>query len=154
TASIMDPSWLLLPVEADRPAHFHYRQVLQPFFTPAAMAARAAEVQGLCDSLIDRFIARGHCEFMGEFASILPNAIVVSLMGLPQEMVPQFLRWEDAVIHPPAPAERLTAGAAIIDYLKRFIAEQRAGRASPLMQHVLAGRIEERPLDDAEILGT
>jgi cytochrome P450 len=153
TASIMDPSWLLLPVEADRPAHSYYRQVLQPFFTPAAMAARAAEVQGLCDSLIDRFVERGNCEFMSEFASILPNAIVVSLMGLPQEMLPQFLRWEDAVIHDPERSGRMAAGAAIIDYLKSFIAGQQAGPRSPLIEGVLSGRLEERPFNDAEILG-
>jgi cytochrome P450 len=153
TASIMDPSWLLLPVEADRPAHAHYRQVLQPFLTPAAMAARAAEVQGLCDSLIDRFVERGHCEFMSEFASILPNAIVVSLMGLPQEMLPQFMDWEETVIHGAEPAERLAAGAAIIDYLKGFIAEQKTDPRSPLMEGILSGRMEERAFNDAEILG-
>jgi cytochrome P450 len=153
TERIMDPSWLMLPVEADRPAHFYYRQVLQPFFTPAAMAARAAEVQGLCDSLIDGFVARGECEFMGEFASILPNAIVVSLMGLPREMLPQFLEWEHGATHDPDPANRVAANTAIIDYLKGFIAEQKAGPRSPLMDGVLSARIEDRPFSEAEILG-
>jgi cytochrome P450 len=153
-AAITDPSWLLLPVEADRPSHTDYRRVLQPFFTPAAMAGRAAEVQGLCDSLIDRFVARGRCEFMGEFASLLPNALVVSLMGLPQEMLPQFLEWEEVVMHDPDAAKRIVAGTAIIDYLKRFIAEQKAGPRSPLMEGVLTGAVDGRPFNDAEILGT
>jgi cytochrome P450 len=154
TALISDPGWAMLPVEADRPAHFYYRQVLQPFFTPTAIAARAAEVQGLCDSLIDGFVARGHCEFMSEFASILPNAIVVSLMGLPQEMLPQFLRWEHMATHDPDPSKRIAANSAIVAYLKSFMAEQRAGSRSPLMEGILSGRIEDRPFNEAEILGT
>jgi cytochrome P450 len=153
-SAITDPNWLLLPVEADRPSHTDYRRVLQPFFTPAAIGARAAEVQGLCDHLIGRFLARGSCEFMSEFASILPNALVVSLMGLTREMLPQFLEWEEAVMHDPDAAKRIVAGAAIIDYLKHFIAEQTAGPRSPLMEGVLSGVVEGRPFNDAEILGT
>jgi cytochrome P450 len=153
-AAITDPSWLLLPVEADRPSHTDYRRVLQPFFTPAAIAGRAGEVQGLCDSLIDRFVERGGCEFMSEFASILPNALVVSLMGLPQEMLPQFLAWEETVMHDPDASRRIAAGTAIIDYLKSFIADQKRGPRSPLMEGVLSGGVEGRPFNDAEILGT
>jgi cytochrome P450 len=153
TARIMDPGWVMLPVEADRPAHFYYRQALQPFFTPAAVAARAAEVQGLCDSLIDAFVARGACEFMGDFASILPNAIVVSLLGLPREMLPQFLEWEHTVTHDPDPSRRVEANTAIIDYLKAFIAEQKAGPRSALLDAVLSGHVEDRPFNGGEILG-
>jgi cytochrome P450 len=153
TASIMDPSWLLLPVEADRPDHQYYRHVLQPFFTPAAVAVRSAEVQALCDTLVDRFVERGSCEFIGEFASLLPNAIVLAVMGMPQAMLPQFMAWEETVIHGVDPAARMAAGAAIIDYLKSFIAEQKAGPRSPLMDGILSGRMEDRAFNEAEILG-
>jgi cytochrome P450 len=90
---------------------------------------------------------------MSEFASILPNALVVSLMGLPQEMLPQFLEWEETVMHDPDASRRIAAGTAIIDYLKAFIAEQSAVPRSPLMAAVLAGEIDGRPFNAAEILG-
>jgi len=154
TAAIMDPGWKLLPVESDKPEHQFYRQVLRPFFTPEAVNGRLTEIQHLCDSLIDGFIDRGHCEFISEFASILPNAVVISLLGMPQDMLRQFLQWEEASIRGASNAERYAAGVAIHDYLRDFIAEQQQRQAgSELMRAILSGRMQDRPLDDAEILG-
>lgn len=152
-AAVMDPNWLLLPVEADRPEHHHYRQVLRPFFTPAAINGRASAVQELCDTLVDGFRDRGSCEFIGEFASILPNAIVISLLGMPREMLPRFMAWEHDVIHGDTNEIRFAASVAVIDYLKEFIAEQRKKPTGDVMQGILAGQFKDRPLNDAEVLG-
>ena len=151
--AVMDPDWLLLPVEADPPDHRYYREVLRPFFTPSAISRRASEVQGLCDTLIAGFLARGSCEFISEFASILPNAIVVSLLGMPQQMLQQFLQWEETAIHGTDDSKRLAAGRAIIDYLKGFIVEQKDNPGTELMRGVLSGRMKDRPFNDAEVLG-
>jgi cytochrome P450 len=151
--AVMDSDWLLLPVEADPPDHRYYREVLRPFFTPSAISGCFADVQGLCDSLIDGFVERGSCEFVSEFASILPNAIVLSLLGMPQEMLQQFLQWEETVIHGTDDAERRAAGRAIIDYLRNFIAEQKRHPQTEIMRGILAGRMKDRPFNDAEILG-
>lgn len=154
-AAVMDSSWLLLPVEADRPEHRDYRQVLNPLFTPSAMKRRASAVQDLCDSLIDGFVDRGRCEFVSEFASILPNAIVLSLLGLPEKALPQFLAWEEEMVHGATPEACFAAGQAVIDYLKRHIAEEQARpeASTDVMQAILSGRMADRPLNEAEILG-
>ena len=154
-AAVMDAEWLLLPVEADRPEHQHYRQILHPLFTPSAIGRRASAVQDLCESLIDGFIARGHCEFVSEFANILPNAIVISLLGMPQDALPQFLEWEEQVVHGATPEARFTAGKAVIDHLKCHIAEQKARpkAATDVMQAIIHGNLPGRALSDAEILG-
>jgi cytochrome P450 len=153
--AVMDSSWLLLPVEADRPEHQHYRQILHPLFTPAAIKRRASAVQDLCDTLIDGFIDRGRVEFVSEFANILPNRIVISLLGLPVEALPQFLMWEEDTIHGATPEIRLAAGAATIEYLKQHILDQRAKGedATDVMQAILQGQAEGRPLTEAEVLG-
>jgi cytochrome P450 len=151
--SVMDPNLPLLPVEADPPAHLHFRQILHPFLTPSAVRDRAPAVQALSDELIDAFIDRGTCDFMHEFASVLPNAIVLSLLGMPQDMLRQFLAWEDIVIHGEDPAERLKAGKAILDYIIGFIAEQQRGTPTGLMRGILAGQVEGRPLTEQELLG-
>jgi len=155
-AVVMDPDWLMLPVEADRPDHRHYRQVLNPQFTPAAIKRRASAVQDLCDGLIDSFVDRGRCEFVSEFASILPNAIVISLLGLPQHALPQFLAWEEQTIHGETPEAALAASQAIINYLKEHIAAEQARpeASTDVMQAILTGRVADRPLNEMEVLGT
>lgn len=154
-AAVMDSSWLLLPVEADRPDHHHYRQVLNPLFTPSAIVRRAPAVQELCDALISSFVDRGNCEFISEFANILPNAIVISLLGLPRESLPEFLALEHEVIHGETPESRLVASRTVIDLLKRHIASEQARpqASTDVMQAILSGRMPGRPFTEAEILG-
>ncbi|MGE3690484.1 MAG: hypothetical protein AB7F98_03780, partial [Novosphingobium sp.] len=137
TEAVMNPDWRLLPVEADAPQHQQYRQVLRPFFTPEAMERRFAQVQRLTDELMNKFIERGTCEFINDFAQILPNAIVVSMMGMPDEMLHQFLAWEESAIHGTSHAEQLSAGVAIHDYLGDYIAEQERNPTNELMQAIL-----------------
>ena len=115
TEAVVDPAWMMIPVEADPPNHQYYRNVLRPFFTPEAIAGQTAEIQALTDSLIDGFVERGHCEFVSEFAQIFPNAIVVQALGLPQESLRQFLDWEEKAIHGKDAADR-----ALTDFEARF----------------------------------
>ncbi len=154
-AAVMDSSWLLLPVEADKPEHHHYRQVLHPLFTPSAINRRASAVQDLCDRLIASFIERGSCEFVSEFAIILPNAIVISLLGMPDDALPQFLAWEHDIIHGETNELRYAASQAVIEYLKAFITEKQARpeTATDVMQAILGGHMPDRKFTEAEILG-
>ena len=142
--AVMESDWMLLPVESDPPDHRYYRNVLNPFFTPVAINQREASVQAACDSLISK---------LAEFASILPNSIVISLLGMPQEMLQQFLQWEETAVHGENNEERFAAAHAIIDYLKSFIAEQKANPRSELLRGIIAGQFRDRSLNDAEILG-
>ncbi|MCX7865209.1 MAG: cytochrome P450, partial [Novosphingobium sp.] len=155
TEAVMNPDWMLIPVEADAPEHHYYRDVLRPFFTPEVIEAQTSQIQALTDHLIDGFIERGTCEFVSEFAQIFPNAIVVSTLGLPSESLRQFLDWEEMAIHGKDAAEQLAAGNAIHDYLQAFVqAQQRSGKpASPLMASILAGRMSDRPFSQREIMG-
>jgi cytochrome P450 len=153
TDVVMNREWLMLPVEADAPDHQQYRAVLRPFFTPEAMARRFEEVQRLTDTLMSAFLERGRCEFIGEFAAILPNAIVIAMLGLPQDMLQQFVAWEETVIHGSSHAEQLAAGIAIHDYLERYVAEQTRNPTNELIAGILGGRMRDRALTHPEKVG-
>jgi cytochrome P450 len=146
---------LSIPVEADAPLHMQYRRILQPFFTPKAINALHGQVRALSDSLMGSFKSRGHCDFISEFAAVLPNAMVISMMGLPQDMLAQFLEWERDAIRAPTIPDRKAAGAAIKNYLHEFLVQQKhSGRpASELMGAIIHGRMSNRPLNDREMDG-
>ena len=63
---------LNIPLETDDPEHLAYRAVLQPAFAPAEIMKLETQVRDLAISLIEGFIGRGQCEFVTEFAAILP----------------------------------------------------------------------------------
>ena len=154
TSAVLGPVVRLLPVEVDPPEHHAYRQILMPFFAPSAINALEATVRGTCDSLIDAFADRGRCEFIGEFGQLFPNSIFLSLLGMPREMLPQFLKWEEDMLRGGDEQTHLAAAVAAFGYLKGFIDEQKVSPATPLIKAITTARIADRPIADEEMLGT
>jgi len=127
---------------------------LNPLFSPRAVRALDEPVKAVCSTLIDGFADRGSCEFVGEFAEKFPSYIFLDLMGLPHEMLPQFLAWERDQLRAPDPRDKLAAMRAVLDYLDRFVDEQRVNPRTELMKTIVTTRqFEGRPLTRDEIMG-
>ncbi len=154
TSAVLGPVVRLIPVEVDPPEHRAYRNLLNPYFMPGAVNNLELSVRQLCDSLIAKFESRGSCEFVGEFGQIFPNSIFLTLMGMPQAMLPQFLEWEELMLRAGDHAKHLAAAAAVLQYLQRFVAEQRMNPQTDLAKGIVSGRIEGRPLTEDEMVGT
>jgi len=148
-----DENWRLIPVQLDPPEHQLYRQILNPYFTPRSLRTLEEDIRGHCDNLITRFGAPNGCEFISEFARRFPNYVFLSLMGMPYDMLPQFLEWEDGWMRGSDEAKRAQASQDIFDYLTRFIEEQRANPTTALMGMILGGEINGCPLTEIEVLG-
>lgn len=154
TSAVLGPVVRLIPVEVDPPEHHAYRHLLNPHFTPRTVNELELSVRQLCDSLIAKFESRRSCEFTSQFGQIFPNSIFLTLMGMPQAMLPQFLKWEEMMLRGGNHANHLAAAAAVLQYLQGFAAEQRANPQTSLMKGIVSGSIEGRPLTDDEIVGT
>ena len=150
---LLNVDWRLIPIDYDPPQHSLYRQILNPFFTPAKVGELDEAVRKVCNALIEPLAQRGSCEFVGDFATPFPSHVFLALMGMPTERAPQFVAWERSITHGRDLAERQTAARAICSYLASFLAEQRAEPKTELMQGILAARLDGRPLSDGEILG-
>ena len=155
----------LLPLEADPPLHTEYRRILNPRFTPKAIAMLEPDVRRLVRELLDDFAGRGSCDFHAELATPLPCGLFLALVGLPMEDLPQFLEWRDNTIRPDvAPGDtesahriRTETAAAISNYFRGAIAARRAEPDDSLLSAIvhadLGGPDGDRPLDEAELLG-
>jgi cytochrome P450 len=144
----------MTPLEFDPPEHYHYRKVLEPYFTPAAINALDGAVRAVCDELVENFADKDSCEFIREFAEPFPSHVFLDLMGMPRERLPDFLAWERAMIRPANAEDGVRGMTAAISYLEEFIGEQRVRPTTELMRGVLSARYAgERPLTDQEILG-
>ena len=149
----------LLPLSVDPPDHAKYRRLLDPQFSPKRMAELEPEARRLVNEIIDDFASRGACNFHEEFATPLPSTIFLALMGLPQEDLPDFLRWRDDTIRPQGAtveeteAKRIAAGQAIEDYFQRAIAEKQRNPDDRLLSTVVHGEVDGRPLTHDELIG-
>lgn len=154
SAMLGGDSWRMIPVELDPPEHGKFRRILHPYFTPQSMRGMEAMVQETCDTLMAPLRQRDGCEFIHDFASKLPNIVFLKMMGLPVEMLDQFLAWEGDMLRAPEESQRLHASQSLMGYLMGFIAEQRKGPKTELMRVILAGEVDGHPLSEMDVLGT
>lgn len=152
-AKILGANWNLLPVEVDPPRHALYRGLLQPLFTPAAMNKLDAGIRRYAQDGVSAFRATGECEYMEDFAFKFPIKVFLELMGLPQEMTPQFLEWEMALLHNHDMQVLAGAAQALVEYLTGEIAARRKQPRDDLITHLVKAEIEGRKLTDDELIG-
>jgi cytochrome P450 len=75
---------LLLPEESDPPRHTAWRDAINPHLSPKTVAGYDANVRDDVNTLIDRFIKKGKCEFISEFGALLPGwAFFKNVLGVP-----------------------------------------------------------------------
>lgn len=149
-----DTNWRMIPFELDPPEHGKYRRILQPYFAPRSMREMEVMVREICDSLMAPLLERDGCEFIHDFASKLPNIVFLKMMGLPVDMLSQFLAWEEAILRAPDDEQREQASQSVMVYLMGFIAEQRKDPQTELMKIILAGEVDGKPLSEIDVLGT
>ena len=75
--------FLLPPDEYDPPLHTDFRLLVARFFTPKAVGELAVKARTLTIELIEKFQHRGECEFIAEFAQMLPIGIFMDMVALP-----------------------------------------------------------------------
>jgi cytochrome P450 len=146
-------SWNILPIESDPPLHSHYRAVINPWFTPKAMAKLEEYIRNYAVEYINRFRDHGSCEFMSEFAFEFPIKVFIELMGLPQDLTQTFLAWEKDLLHTGDLATMAAATNNVVDYLKREIDARHRAPKDDLLSHATQAKVDGRGLTADEQVG-
>ena len=114
----------LLPEECDPPIHDAWRHALNPFMSPQAAARYEPVIREDCNTLIDMFIDRGHCEFVNEFGSKLPGwAFFKNVMGVPIDDLEKLVESVERGTFEP-PEDRPKYFAYIFEYLGEYLKER------------------------------
>jgi cytochrome P450 len=70
-------------LEMDPPEQRHYRQALNPYLSPAAVARWTPFVDELVRASLDEKIESGAIDFVDDLANIVPAVLTLAMMGLP-----------------------------------------------------------------------
>jgi cytochrome P450 len=70
-------------LEMDPPEQRHYRQALNPYLSPAAVARWTPFVDELTRAVLDEKIEGGSVDFVDDLANIVPAVLTLAMMGLP-----------------------------------------------------------------------
>jgi cytochrome P450 len=153
-AEMLGEDWMVIPTEADPPIHAFYRKALNPNFTPQKMVAMSDQIRERARAIIATFKDIGHCEFLQDFAVGYPVNIVLDLLGLPSERLPQFIAWEHDLLHTDDMTVRRDAVRAVKDYLIEEIDSRRTKPRDDYITKILDFEAEDgRRWNEDEVFG-
>jgi cytochrome P450 len=143
-----------LPVEADPPEQRVFKRLVNPYFTPAAVAGWEDQTRDLVTRLIDAFIADGHCEFMDAFARQLPSLAFFQLaINAPEEDLEKVAHLASASSNPTTPNAR-ESWLGLYQWIKDFISQRRAQPPrGDVVDAIISARVDGRPITEDEIIG-
>ena len=152
-ADLIGVNMRLNPIEIDPPAHHGFRQILNPFFMPKAVKSLDDPVRKTCQDLIAKFADKGSCDFIEDFAVPFPSYVFLDLMGMPHDMLPKFLEWQDGLMRGATMQARVDAAKAIYAYLEQFVEEQRKNPTAALSKGIIEGQVGGHPMAHLEMMG-
>jgi cytochrome P450 len=84
TGTVM-PSWpdILIPMEIDGPAHTAYRRLMNPWFSPAAVANMRPTIDRFVTWCIDQKVETGTIDLVNDLANPIPAMVTLEMVGLP-----------------------------------------------------------------------
>jgi len=151
--------WLIF---LDPPAHAKLRALIVRTFTPRAVAALEPRVHALAHGLLDRVIASGRMDLVGDFAERLPPLVIMELLGIPPGDAERVTRWTAAILglgdtvlggeHARRAREAYAvAKEEMRPRLAGLLAERRVAPRDDLLTRLVDAEVDEERLTEEEI---
>lgn len=142
-----------LPLEEDPPESTPFRNLIQPFFLPKAIQTLEADARQLSISLIEGFKGKGECEFMSEFAHLLPIVIFLKMVNLPLEDRTLLLDIAERSTRGTTVEMRMQAQGDLMMYLEKWIVERQARPGNDLISKIVNATINGQPISGTDARG-
>jgi cytochrome P450 len=154
-----DPQYKWIPLMLDPPEHAKWRRLLALYFSPGRVKKLEDEQRAFAVDLIERFRAKGICDFYSDFAAVFPATIFLQIMGLPIDKLADFMVWEDKILHPtpdsdPDRSVALSAMTEVMAYFGAVIAQKRADpttRGNDIVSHAIHWEIDGEAPSDSDL---
>ncbi|NBC38117.1 cytochrome P450 [Novosphingobium sp. FSY-8] len=142
----------LIPLQQDGATHKTFRDAVMKGFAGRHIAALEPQVQALARELAQGLVARGSCEFMSEYAEILPVDIFLSLIDVPVGDRLHLRPLAAQLVRPDGSMGVIELRDAVDDYLRPRIVPRITNPGSDLFSRILAEPVHGRPWTEDEAL--
>jgi unspecific monooxygenase len=147
-------------LELEPPRHTRLRGLVLRAFTSRRIAALYGDIASLSHQLIDA-LPDAEFDLISGFAQPLPVIIIARLLGMPESMAGDLLRWSNAMVGMYQARRSLAmeqaandAALAFSDFLRGYIDQRRAAPADDLITHLIAAEAEGERLSTDEMIAT
>jgi cytochrome P450 len=143
----------MAPTQSDRPEHTDFRSMLNPLLSPKAVGALEPQARELAVSLIDGLRTRGECEFVHDFAHIMPIVMFLRIMQLPLQDRELLMGLAHRLARPKDISDKKDAFSKIFAYMENVVNERRAHPGGDPISKFVHGTVNGRPIQHGEALG-
>jgi len=148
-------------LEIEPPEHTRLRTLVNRAFVSRHVEKMTGEIEELANRLIDGFEKDGKTELLSTFADIIPVTMIARMIGIPEEMGPQLLKWSHDYVgmymfkRTRADEEAADRSAKeFADYVRSVIAERRAEPRDDLLSHMIHTEHKGQFLTEDELIST
>jgi cytochrome P450 len=148
-------------LEIEPPEHTRLRTLVNRAFVSRHIERLRPEIAALAEQLIDSFDKHGKTELLSSFADIIPVTMIARMIGIPDEMGPQLLKWSHDYVgmymFKRTREDELAAGRSareFADYVKTLIAERRNAPRDDLLSHMIHTEHKGQYLSEDELVST
>ena len=131
-------------LELESPRHTRLRSLVLRAFTSRKIKALGPEIWQLSHDLIDA-MPTGEFDILRSFCTPIPVIIIARLLGVPEAMAPDLLRWSNQMVamyqaNRTRPIEEAAAAAAadFAEFMRSYIDTRRTRPADDLITHLIA----------------
>lgn len=141
------------PLTVDPPLHARYRAVLNPSFTPGKVREVSEKARALTIDIIERLKPMGRCDFVNDFARIMPVTIFLGIVDLPLDRRDEFVEWAVGYISASDQQTRDHYLEKVVGYLGNAIEERAANPGDDLLSRIVKWRENPRFEGEHEVIG-
>ncbi|MEL6565866.1 MAG: cytochrome P450 [Pseudomonadota bacterium] len=147
-------------LELEPPAHTRLRRLVLHAFTSRRIAGLAGDISEICADLLGTLPA-GPVDLIPAYCQQVPVRVIARLLGVPEDMGPDLLRWSAAMVamyqagrtHTTEEAAN-AAAAEFTTFLRGYIEERRADPRDDLITELIAAEDGGETLSHDEMIGT
>lgn len=147
-------------LELEPPRHTRLRSLVLRAFTSRRIAALQPEIATLTHQLIDAFPS-GEFDLLKHFGQKLPVIIIARLLGVPEEMSDDLLRWSNAMVgmymagRTRETEDRAVAATeAFVAFMRGYVEARRNDPRDDLITSLIAAESEGEKLTTDELITT
>lgn len=137
----------------DPPEHTPFRAFLNSGLSPKVVRDLEPGVRSLAIELIEGFKPAGGCEFISQFADVLPLTVFLNLVDVPLDHRVMLAKWASTVTRETNVEPRDNASRSLRDYLRPLIAERRVRPGDDMLSRIVHAEVDGKPLSDEHAVG-
>ena len=147
-------------LQLEPPKHTRLRGLVLRAFTSRKVNSMAAEIETLCAQLIQNF-SSNQVNILNEYANKIPVIIIARLLGVPEEMSDQLLRWSNDMVmmyqarRTVKHEERaIKASKEFSAFMRSYVEERRSKPKDDLITHLISAEENGDKLTTEELITT